>query len=211
MRRAALHVAIMSSACALVAGWYYLRPLSPSGVAIAQSLRGAVDAAPNYVSGAAPAHTQAATWSELAGFARHVFKTYYGSFSWDMFYPPRPFYWLFLCLTIVAAAGLAVRVARFVRGRHWSSLVLEDRCASVLLLAVSLALSVLLVAARFLVTPHAALGLESSHARFILPALTGSCVLLALGFGGLPKWIGRGAAAALLANGIGVAAYAVWA
>jgi len=213
VKRAALHVLVMSAVCGLVAGWYYRGPLWPSGALVAQSVQRAIETAPNYVSSAPPAHAQTASWRDMASFAQHLFKTYYGSFSWDMFYPPQPFYWLFSGLATLAGAGLILRLARAVRQGRWSALLLEDRCASVVLLTASLGASMFLVTARFLVAAHdhpgAAGGLD--HARFILPALAGSCVLFALGFGGLPGWLGRAGAATLLAGGAGVAAFALWA
>ncbi|MHB8618992.1 MAG: glycosyltransferase family 39 protein [Chloroflexota bacterium] len=187
-----LHLLMLAVALMATSGWYYFRKGSTDNYLSHYALRfGYVlhDLTPGYV------------W----GVWREVFQTYWGSFGWDTFQLPAPFYLAFGLLTALAGAGWLTMLARN-RCLPLKQAITNPRAAGCLLLGLTLAGSLGAVVLWHSVQLDDG---ATAHARFMLPALTASSILLAVGLDSLPFMVSRVAFPCLFAAQLAAAGYAL--
>ncbi len=143
------------------------------------------------------------TLQRIRGVWGVVFETYWGSYGWDVFHLPHPFYTAFKLVTLVAVVGCLFWLTRRLP-RGYKSLALSPQAGSVLLLAVALSGSLLSVVLWNILQHDDG---ATSHARFIFPTLTASSLFIALGLWSLPRILRVAGFASLFALYLAVIGY----
>lgn len=121
----------------------------------------------------------------LWGAIPNLWETWWGSYGWETFHPPAPFYRPFLAVTLLAVAGVLLLIWRNVRLGLRNSLHHRDS-AALLLLGGAFMLLLTIVDVRVIVS-HSSGG--TTHARFLFPAIAAGAILIAAGLFILPRWL----------------------
>lgn len=195
-RHFAVRLLVLAGAFVLSCAWYFLRISATSGYLshYAASFDHVIhEITPSYVWN---------VWQE-------IFQTYWGSFGWDVLQLPE---WMYLCLglmTWLAAIGCTVACAKAIatNPRMMRSVVMEPKRGALFILLVALlgSLSAVIVWHSLQLDDGA-----TAHARFVLPSLASSSILLTIGLASLPRLIRRAGFAALVALELGVAVYSLY-
>ncbi len=137
------------------------------------------------------------------GGVPNMFETYWGSFGWETFHLPPPFYRPFLFFSLLAVVGVAVALVRAGRRTHTPDFHLP---AFGVLAAAFVIL--LLVVVYYDMAGHNDGG--TTHGRFLFPALLSSSIFLAAGLWSLPRWGRWWALHGLICTCLAAIGYALW-
>jgi len=142
------------------------------------------------------------------GAIPNLWETFWGSYGWETFHIPSPFYKVFLAVTLTAVAGLLVTAVRRSRSSSLKRWLKTDRGMAWLLLAVAFVSLFLIVDYRYMVTRSDG---GSTHGRFLLPALMSMSLFLTLGLYVLPQFLRVAAFTLLFGTCLAVVGYSVYA
>lgn len=141
------------------------------------------------------------------GALPNLWETYWGSYGWETFHPPAPFYRPLLAVTLLAVVGLIWGGHRAVRGGVFADRLRNEAAAGVVLLAASLLSLLAIVQYRYLASGSDG---GTTHARFLFPAIAASSILLALGLDSLrPSWLSKLGFGLLFASCLSVVGYSI--
>ena len=141
------------------------------------------------------------------GAIPNLWETYWGSYGWETFHPPAPFYRPFLAITLLGVAGLLWACWRKVRAGALRAWLRSDTGASLVLLSAAFAILLVMVDYRYLVTKSDG---GTTHARFLFPAFAASSIFLALGINALrPKWLRSASFGLLFASCLSLVGYSI--
>ncbi|HEX6512681.1 MAG TPA: glycosyltransferase family 39 protein, partial [Chloroflexota bacterium] len=193
--RAAANAGLLLGGLVLSAGWFYLLPRQAGGRFLSE-----------YASDANVLDFMASRPDRLWGTIRNVFETYWGSFGWEVFHLPQPWYVACLGVCLVSLGGWLLGGVRTGWGGAWRMVARETRGQQLLVLGLGTLLLLASIVHLNLATHDAG---ATAHARFLFPALAATSLGLAYGLWRLPGLARPLGVTALLGISLGVIGFSL--
>jgi Dolichyl-phosphate-mannose-protein mannosyltransferase len=140
------------------------------------------------------------------GAVPNLWETYWASYGWETFHPPRWVYQPFLAVALVAIGALVYALQQKIRNRAFRAWLRSSSGASVFLLAAAFFILLVMVDYRWLLS-HSDGG--TTRARFLFPAVLASTTILVFGIARLPNLLRKATFVVLFASCLSLIGYSI--